>query len=69
MKSNTIKLTSGDVSFIKFRGERLEEELRNAPKTFRLRLIGKASINEWAGSSYPQIIIDSYEIFDNSLEF
>lgn len=69
MKNNTIKLSSEGTSFIKFRGANLEEDLKHAPKRFNMRIIGRASINEWMGTSYPQIVIDAYEILDNSLDF
>ena len=63
MKSNTFKITCGDLSFIKFKMPDEDfEQLYTEQGWKELTIIGTCHINEWGGGEYPQVIIEDYEI-------
>lgn len=64
----TVKFVIDGITYIKFKDKDFIEKLLNNSR-MRINLIGKAAINEWAGESKPQILIENYEIKNTSLEF
>lgn len=68
-KKNTIKISSDEVSFIKFKSD--EEEYSNLvdwKDTINLNVLGRCSINEYDGGRYPQIIVEDWEVLDSQDE-
>lgn len=66
--NNTVKFEKFGVTYIKFFAKDMIEEL-NQYNEIKLNIVGSMKINQWAGRSTPQIIIDNYDIFDNTLGF
>ena len=67
MKSNTLKFNlPNGLSIIKFNGT--EEEIMNFTTTGYLEVnaICKCNANEWNGRTYPQLMLQDYEIVDSS---
>lgn len=63
MKSNTFKITCGDLSFIKFKMPDEEFEALYPEFGYKiLTIIGTCQINSWGGYDYPQMIIEDYEV-------
>jgi len=63
MKSNTFKITCGDLSFIKFRMPDEEFELLIPEIGYKyITIIGTCHINDWGGNQYPQVMIEDYQI-------
>ena len=68
-KSDTLKFEKNGITYIKFKATDMIEELRQHGD-IKLNVIGKANINNWMGRKTPQIMIEDYEVKDNSiLEF
>lgn len=66
--SDTFKFVSNGVTFIKFGAKDLIEDTRGR-NNFSLEIIGRANINEWGGTSTPQILIEDYNISNPLFEF
>ena len=67
MKSNTLKFTlPHGLTIIKFNGT--EDEINNFTTEgfIEVNAICKCNANEWGGQTYPQLIIEDYEIVDSS---
>ena len=64
MKSNTVKITlSNNISIIKFRMPDEEyERLVSENGYVEIDAVCKCQINEWGGNTYPQLILEDYEI-------
>ena len=63
MKSNTFKITCGDLSFIKFKMPDEEYEALIPEFGYKLlTIVGTCQINDWGGYEYPQIVIEDYNI-------
>ena len=63
MKSNTFKITCGELSFIKF--SMPDEEWENLIPDMGykvLTIIGTCQLNNWNGYEYPQVLIEDYQI-------
>ena len=70
MKSNTLKFNlPNGLSIIKFGGT--EEQIQKFTTTGYLEVsaICKCNANEWGGRTYPQLIMQDYEIIDSSKYF
>jgi len=66
---DTVKIVKNGIAYMKFFAKNLIEEL-NRHENIKLELVGKANLNEWNGTTTPQIFIESYEIKeDNLLDF
>ena len=70
MKSNTFKITLPyNISIIKF--NITEEELTNFSEILNkhpyieMNAICKCAVNKWSGNSYPQLIVQDWEIIDS----
>lgn len=70
-KQNTIKISSTDFDFIKFKSDidewqkLVQNSEREKDKMVTINLIGKASINEYQGKVTPQIIVEAWERIDS----
>lgn len=60
--SDTLKIESGGMSYLKFHAKDLIEEIKGQSGTFQIDIVGRANLNEWGGRITPQIFIDDYEI-------
>ena len=63
-KQNTIKISSNDFDFIKFKSDIDEWQMltqNSKSKMVTINLIGKASMNEYQGKVTPQIIVEAWE--------
>ena len=61
---NTCKITNNGISMLRFKDEHFIEELKKYEYSL-LTIIGRATLNEFAGNITPQIIIENYVIEDN----
>lgn len=68
-KADTVKFKIDGVECIKFRDDALQHEILNYPNGFAITLVGRANMNEWNGRFTPQIIVEDYELRDNSSDF
>lgn len=67
--SDTVKIFKNGVAYMKFFATDMIQEL-NEYDEIVLEVVGKANLNEWNGTSTPQIFIENYEIRKNNiLEF
>lgn len=63
MKGTTIKITCGNLSFIKFNTNEEEFDFLYSETGWKeLSIIGTCAINEWNGYENPQVLIEDYEI-------
>lgn len=60
--SDTVKIESNGIAFMKFHAKDFIEELDNIQGAAELEVIGRANLNEWGGRVTPQLFIDDYEI-------
>jgi single-stranded-DNA-specific exonuclease len=64
---DTLKISSGDITFIKFKAKELIEQLQDLLKSLKatdkisFTIIGKGNINTWCGRKTPQIFIEGLE--------
>lgn len=66
MKSNTIKISlNNNLSLIKFGATDDEVEQLSTQGWIEIDAYCKCNCNEWNGNSYPQLIIEDYEIIDS----
>lgn len=65
---DTVKIEKFGISYMKFHGKDLIEELHKYP-TMKLEIVGRANVNHWGGNVIPQIFIDDYEVSDDALGF
>lgn len=70
MKNNTFKFNlPNGLSIIKFNGTDEEAEKFTTSGYLELNAICKCNANIWANKTYPQLIIEDYEIIDSSKYF
>ena len=70
-KNPTLKIMVGNIGFIKFKIDPAFFETL-APNNYTstiVDIIGKCNINNWNGNSYPQILIDNFEVKGNITDF
>lgn len=67
-RQDTIKFVKFEITYIKFFAKDFIKELQSYNHA-KINLIGKMQKNEWNGFTKPQILIEDYEIIDNTLEF
>lgn len=65
---DTCKFAKNGVEYIQFHAKKLIEDLSNY-NYINMEIVGRMAINNFAGRSTPQIIIESYEIHDGRLAF
>ena len=66
--SDTVRFTVNGVTFIKFNAKDFIEKVKGH-RSFALQMVGRANLNEWAGSVTPQISIIDYNFRNLMLEF
>jgi len=61
--SDTVKIESNGISFMKFHAKDFIEELRSwGNQLVEIEIVGRANLNNWMGQITPQIFIEDYEI-------
>lgn len=64
-KKNTIKIETDEVDFIRFKSnEKVYSDMVDWKDEVKLNIIGRASINEFNGKMYGQIMVEDWEIID-----
>lgn len=66
--SDTVKFSVNGVDYIKFFAKEFIEELEEF-EFITLKIVGKATINEWMGRYSPQIIVEDYDVEDGEYSF
>lgn len=66
--SITVKFSYGGVDYLKFSAEGLRDEL-DGMKEIEITIIGRANLNEWQGTTKPQIFIDDYNLRNPVFDF
>lgn len=66
---DTLKFTKNGVTYIKFFAKDLIKELTAFKTPIRLTVIGKPGVNEWNGTTSPQLLIEDIEYEDGTLGF
>jgi single-stranded-DNA-specific exonuclease len=66
--ADTLKFTVNGVTYIMFKANELIEKV-SGKQEFSLEIIGRANLNEWAGSITPQILIEDYNFRNTLLDF
>ncbi len=64
---NTIRIVDQDITFIKFRTNKDKYNELIQDGGCRINIIGRCNINDYMGNKYPQIIIDDYQIIEESI--
>lgn len=59
---DTVKITKNGIAFMKFHAKDFINELEDKKNELKLNIVGRANMNEWAGTFTPQIFIDNYEL-------
>ena len=63
--SDTVKITVGNVSFIKFFAKDLIQQINSfGDRQLAVSVVGEPNLNEWNGNISPQIFIKDIEIED-----
>lgn len=65
-KKDTIRFEKYGVTYIKFHAQDLIEEFSKHNEV-RMEIVGRANINEWNGTFTPQIMIEEYDLRENTL--
>lgn len=68
-RKDTLRFIYNGVTYIKFFATKDIETLRNAGESFNLTIIGEGAINEWGGTTSPQVIIKDFEIGGTIFDF
>lgn len=65
----SIKIKVDGVDFVAFNNDELVSLINNAAENLFIHIdfIGRAQINEWMGNRKPQVIIDDFTVFDQSV--
>lgn len=63
---DTIKIVKNGVAYMKFFAKEMIQELSKYDE-IRMEVVGKANLNEWMGTTTPQIFIENYEIKEDKL--
>lgn len=67
---DTLKITYNGIAYMMFRAKELINKIYDFPTNIiALDIVGRANLNEWRGVYTPQIFIDDYNIYDDSLTF
>lgn len=65
---DTIRFEKNGITYIKFHGKSLIEELTKHDE-MKINLVGRTAVNSWMGRETPQILIEGCEISDSTLDF
>ena len=66
--SDTLRFVKNGVTYVMFKANRLIEEVQGKTE-FTLEIVGRANLNEWAGTVTPQIMIEDYNFRNTLLDF
>lgn len=66
--SDTLRFVKNGVTYVMFKANRLIEEVQGKTE-FSLDIVGRANLNEWAGTVSPQIMIEDYNFRNTLLDF
>jgi hypothetical protein len=67
---DTVKIIVNGIAYMLFHAKNFISELESLEtSSYRLKVVGRANMNEWMGNKTPQIFIDDYNLYDNSLLF
>lgn len=67
---DTVKIIVNEIAYMLFHAKNFISELESLEtSSYRLKVVGRANMNEWMGNKTPQIFIDDYNLYDNSLLF
>lgn len=65
---DTVKIEYNGIAYMKFHAQDLIDALRCAEgKGARIKIVGRANLNEYGGKITPQIFIEDYEIDENNI--
>lgn len=59
MAKGTMKITNGEIAFMKFFSEETYNNIKNTNK--KIDIIGRLNVNVWAGRKTAQVFIDNYD--------
>ena len=65
---DTVKFEKFGITYIQFHAKQLIEDLSNL-NDIKMKIVGKANINEWMGRITPQVFIEGYEVSDGTYSF
>lgn len=68
-RKDTLRFIYNGITYIKFFATKDIEKLINQEGDFVLTVIGEGALNEWCGTTYPQIMIKDYEIGGTIFDF
>ena len=66
---DTVKFSYNGVSFVRFKDSNFVNCIKEMKNGFAITVLGKANVNEWNGTTTPQIFIDDYTIRDTTYDF
>lgn len=66
--SDTLRFVKNGVTYVMFKANKLIEEIQGKTE-FTLEIVGRANLNEWAGTVSPQIMIEDYNFRNTLLDF
>lgn len=66
--TDTLRFVKNGVTYVMFKASKLIEEVQGKTE-FSLDIVGRANLNEWAGTVSPQIMIEDYNFRNTLLEF
>jgi single-stranded-DNA-specific exonuclease len=66
--NNTVKIIKNGITYIKFNATDMIDEINmSVNDNLRMDIVGKTNLNFWGNYVTPQIIIDQYEIHEDSI--
>lgn len=66
---DTVKFSYNGVSFVRFKDMNFVKSIKEMKNGFAITVLGKANVNEWNGTTTPQIFVDDYSIRDTTYDF
>lgn len=66
--ADTLRFVKNGVTYVMFKASKLIEEVQGTTE-FSLDIVGRANLNEWAGTVSPQIMIEDYNFRNTLLDF
>ena len=66
-RNDTLRFEKNGVTYIKFFAKDMIKQLQEIDGDIKINIVGKMAVNEWNGMRTPQIILQDYEIKENSI--
>ncbi len=63
-KTDTVRFSINGVTYIKFQTPNMGKKIENLSEQLYITVVGTVNVNEWNGTSTPQILIKDWEIKD-----